>query len=348
MAKDFAFKDVRSAINSIKKLAKELNIVSNYQDNKIKEIKKIFLSLDSSNYFSNISNNDLIGKDSYYKDDSYDKMLLSMYQYMISIDTIKHTKDLIKQIDDDTNRDIQDLIPGSNPVFWIFSSGKKKALTSEAYERLSKYNNSYIIEDANNVIKTVNDYETISVASASKDFQNNKSNYNNLIKSIIVSPDLRPKVEVLNDALSKYNNFLSKIEVVLNDARTVSDKIKKSIDRLIAEELLKILRNIPIEEINRDKKGIRIKPLRDAGYTNLANLYVANVYNLQAVYGVSQAQAYNISRIVSGYANEARKGIKIKLSFDDKNKYTNDVVKSLYIYKQKKIYLKNMESMVKL
>lgn len=40
----------------------------------------------------------------------------------------------------------------------------------------------------------------------------------------------------------------------------------------MAQEVLKVLDDIPIEEINRDKRGFRVKALRDYGYRSIADI----------------------------------------------------------------------------
>ena len=49
-------------------------------------------------------------------------------------------------------------------------------------------------------------------------------------------------------------------------------EIKKATDHYSASEVLKILKEIPIEEINRDRKGIWVKALRENGFTNYADV----------------------------------------------------------------------------
>ena len=75
----------------------------------------------------------------------------------------------------------------------------------------------------------------------------------------------------------------------------------------------------------------------------MAEVFTANVYNLSAIYGISQDNAYTIKRIADGYAQKTRKGIKIKLSYDDRNKASNAVIKELYAYRQRNKYLKEID-----
>ena len=56
-------------------------------------------------------------------------------------------------------------------------------------------------------------------------------------------------------------------------------------DKLVAREVLNILKEIPIEEVNRDKLGFRTKVLRDYGYNTIADLATASVQSIASVRG---------------------------------------------------------------
>ena len=343
MARDFNFKDAKQYIKSIKSLLKELTKLSDYRSNKVHEIIGLFSSLNRSNFFSNIANNELLNKSIDIQNDTYDKLLKGIKQYLSSENLVQHIKELIKQISNDTSNDLTILNQGSNPLLWIFATKNKKQAVIEAYDRLESYSKSYIIEDSNNNINAINELSTISIDDVNKDFIGNRIDYEKAIKKIISTSDSKTKIRAINEVLTKYSTLNTNVNFVKNDSTKYTNDIIKSIDRLIAHEMLEILRAIPIEEINREKKGIRIKPLREAGYTNMAEVFTANVYNLASVYGISQDNAYTIKRIADGYAQQARKNIKIKLSYDNRNKVSNAVIKELYAYKQRKRYLEEID-----
>lgn len=67
--------------------------------------------------------------------------------------------------------------------------------------------------------------------------------------------------------------------------------------RLVAQEVLKVLSTIPIEEINRVKRGIRVKAIRDYGYRTIADISTASVYSIASVHGISEDAAHSIKGI---------------------------------------------------
>ena len=59
--------------------------------------------------------------------------------------------------------------------------------------------------------------------------------------------------------------------------------VKKASDDYVAQEVLNILKDVPIEEINRDKNGFRVKALRENGYKtiDLSDISIS-VYNCKS------------------------------------------------------------------
>ena len=132
--------------------------------------------------------------------------------------------------------------------------------------------------------------------------------------------------------LERHDNALEK----LNSAQALADKyresVKKASEALVAQEVLNVLRDIPIEEINRDKRGFRVKALRDHGYDTIADIAPASVYSIASVHGVSEDAAYSIKRIVDDIVAKSKQGVKIRLSTDNRTKEATALVLALTQY----------------
>lgn len=128
----------------------------------------------------------------------------------------------------------------------------------------------------------------------------------------------------------------------LSKAEAYSDHCKASISKaseaLVAQEVLNVLKDIPIDEINRDKRGFRIKALRDYGYNSIADISTASVYTIASVHGISEDTAYSIKKVVDDIVSKARQGVKIRLSVDNKNVKATELVSAISRYKRGKPY----------
>ena len=123
----------------------------------------------------------------------------------------------------------------------------------------------------------------------------------------------------------------------LNTAQTLQDDYKKQIAdaaaRITARNTLNILRDIPVEEVNRNKEKIRVKTLMEAGYHTVADVYTASVYELRSIYGISEDAALRIKRNAARIAQEAAEGVKIKLSLDNRTPEATNLVTAVCRYR---------------
>ena len=111
-------------------------------------------------------------------------------------------------------------------------------------------------------------------------------------------------------------------------------EIEDTSKELVTREVLKVLKDIPVEELNRDKRGIRVKALRDYGYSSVADVAAASVYSIASIYGISEDTAYSIKTIANNIAAQTRQGMKIRLSADNKTREASKVVAALSEYRR--------------
>lgn len=119
-------------------------------------------------------------------------------------------------------------------------------------------------------------------------------------------------------------------------------------DKLIAQEVLEILKEIPIEEVNRDKRGFRTKVLRDYGYLTLSDLATVSVDYIASLRGVSEDAAYAMKQVVDELASETRAGAKIRLSSDDKTPSATQLVAVVSKYRKSIPYIENCQRLLSL
>ena len=95
-----------------------------------------------------------------------------------------------------------------------------------------------------------------------------------------------------------------------------------------------LLAGVPVDELNRDKKGIRVKMLHDAGFHTVADVLNAPEYRISAINGISPEGAHAIKQAAQELAATAQSGARIRLSADDRNPKATTLVTALYQYKR--------------
>lgn len=140
-------------------------------------------------------------------------------------------------------------------------------------------------------------------------------------------------LQVLADSVVKREQYLS--------------EISSTIEKLVDKTAYDTIKNIPVEELNRGKKGIRVKALRDAGYESIADIVTTSVHNISNIYGVSEDGAYLIMSVAKNIADQARKDIKVKINADRKNRLTTELVQKISKYKENEPYIVDCQNLYK-
>ena len=115
-----------------------------------------------------------------------------------------------------------------------------------------------------------------------------------------------------------HRELLNNLKALTPMAQTFRAAVQSGTEAVIDWEVQRILGEIPVEELNRNKRGIRVKTLRDAGYETVADLTKADVRRLTALNGISPEGAAEIHGIVGELAAQARQGIRIRITADRK------------------------------
>ena len=85
-----------------------------------------------------------------------------------------------------------------------------------------------------------------------------------------------------------------------------------------------------VEELNRDKSGIRVGVLRAAGYDTVGKVARARISELVAVNGIGEVMAKRASQNAGELADSLRSTASIRLSSDDRTPASDALVLALY------------------
>lgn len=233
---------------------------------------------------------------------------------------------------------------GSNAITWLFASSEKKQNFEDVYERLEKEaDDSDYWRLSREVLSFIAGNGSVTKAQAWKDFRADIGEYRDILRENL-PPDLNSSELIgdLDQLVGRFADIAADLEKETSKTDAIRDGIRVSAERMVMSTVLDILRTVPVEEINRGKKGFRVKALRDAGYCTMADLYAASPYQLATVYGISEDAAYSIKDIAKDFAIEARQNAKIKLSADNRTKEATKLVTELFRYRQ---YTKALEAL---
>lgn len=112
--------------------------------------------------------------------------------------------------------------------------------------------------------------------------------------------------------------------------------VTKAKNALLEKEVMEVLSGVPVDEINRDKRGFRVKTLRESGYQTVADLLKVPASKLSAIDGISDDSAFSIRYTAGLLEKEAKKKLKVSLSADDRSEESTALltVLSTYLYRK--------------
>ncbi len=134
--------------------------------------------------------------------------------------------------------------------------------------------------------------------------------------------------------LKAHNDITEKLKKADTVVRQYRQRVKDASDTLVKKEADNMLNSIPVEEINREKNGIRVKLLRDKGYNTIADLNKASVHTLAMLNGISDDGAVQIKKIVGEIAERTQKEAKLRLSADKRTSESTALVSALLKYRR--------------
>ena len=109
----------------------------------------------------------------------------------------------------------------------------------------------------------------------------------------------------------KYKELYAKFSQLDNLKERSRSQIQAAASKIAANSSADILRDIPVDELSRHKKGLRVKLLHDAGIHTVADVIKASPFALSSINGISPEGAQEIKNIASSIADTAQKGAKI-------------------------------------
>lgn len=146
--------------------------------------------------------------------------------------------------------------------------------------------------------------------------------------------------------LSSVNKIRAAFNLLTKDVQEGEKRkqaVIKAADAILFEEAGKILQEMDVEEINRDKQGLRISALKAAGYKSVYDLVKTTRNKLTSLPGIGEQGARKIGAIAEQLAAEVKGSCDLKLTTENKDAASTELVKALYLYKRVREPLKKAE-----
>ena len=273
------------------------------------------------------------------------KLMLSAYQYLESRPFIELSQSLAHTYDQNIKAALHDLQRGTrNNLTWLFVSAEDKEAAQNAYDYLSALRTGEYGKKMGKCVqalKMLNEateknawasysqkpdtyVDMLAQASPGKVFRSSAS-FDRVTGRTFPTKQMHELVDTSQNSLA----WLSHI-AAYNDENPHRTAVVKAANEMVASEAMDILRDIPVEEINRDKKGFRVGLLKEAGIASVADLADVSVFDLEEIKGISEEGAYAIKLEYKALANRVISTTRIRLSTDKQTEASSNLVLAVY------------------
>ncbi len=134
--------------------------------------------------------------------------------------------------------------------------------------------------------------------------------------------------------LADMTDLQSSVQLAENRPEQLKAQIVRAADELKRNNLTQALAELPVEDLNKRKKGLRTSLLRENGYTSVAHVCYASVANLSSIYGISESSAREMKIIADGYARQMQVGVRVRLSSDNRDRFATSLIHAVAVYRR--------------
>lgn len=127
--------------------------------------------------------------------------------------------------------------------------------------------------------------------------------------------------------IEKHKKNIDLLRQCISLPNVYNKNIKNSSLNFTLDEVMNILRGVPVEEINSTKRGIRTKTLRDNGFLTMADIYMVKKERLVKIKGISEETAGIIKNTATEFYNTTKNNFKLKISIDKKTEFSSALVR---------------------
>ncbi len=132
----------------------------------------------------------------------------------------------------------------------------------------------------------------------------------------------------IRDVLELITGFDETIAEIASQEQLQQENAAEAMKSLAEKALGDILRGMDVENINRDKLGIRVASLRAAGIENMEQLCALSADQINNIKGIGDEASWLIYTIAGRIKRETETGLKVRVGLDDRSEAATSLLLS--------------------
>lgn len=260
----------------------------------------------------------------------FDPLILSLHEYILASGFARHMEPWSRRLAE-VEQEMSQLKPAARSARWLFASRSTRAAAEIAYYSLKSMEKEGCFEQVQALEEEA--YRPVDRLAARKGFEAERERYLSILRSLVSMqrgvPDSRLTKLYMREELT-----LQRADVIHRAGAETEEQVKTAANAMAAAEALKLLKAAPVEELGRDRSGIRFKTLREHGFESVADVYAASEYNLSSLQGITQETARILKACAAQYVEQTKPNVRVRLSADNRTPEATRLVLSLFRHRQ--------------
>ena len=348
MAIDFTVKEAKQLIERHKAIISDIDFIVIKDISMRSEIKQSANELVSQTALRRLIINDCNRPDDdIQRNAEVERLIYNVHKYQKVRSDIETAKRFQGEAVANVRKNIELLNPGLAGLSWFFGGKRAKENAVVAYQELTNILSESYGQLIPRIVSNIEATSYISIDTAWNIFIRDQYLFSDTLETICPEIVHAKGCNPFQPQLAQLDTLDQKISACQTVTDKEKDLIQAAAEKMMAYNALQILQSVPVEEVNREKSGFRVKTLRDAGLTTMADIYSSSSYQLSSLHGISDQAAFSMKRIATQLLKEAQEGVKIKLSADDRSKQATELVKAIYIYRLKNKTREALETIIR-
>ena len=141
------------------------------------------------------------------------------------------------------------------------------------------------------------------------------------------------------ELIKRFDSTLKKLKNAKEVDQRYVVEIKNATNEMVSTEVDRLLSEVSIEEINRDKRGIKIGLLKSYGYNTVADVCNSSASRIAGIKGISETSASDIKYIAKSIKTNLLSTVKVKISADKKTIASTKTVSAISRYLHARDYI---------
>lgn len=347
MAQQFRVKEAKLLLEQHRLLNNKLVENCNFVDKKRDEVCYIISELMRDSVFSDYVMGQLSsGYIETSPSSEIHSFIYSLFTYLRATEISSKSKIHFQNYKPSVKKNVDNLKPATNVLQWFFTSKKNKIRAESAYDYLHDIANGDYARQIHSLSQDIEQLSRNNLSDALYDFTSNRISYTTAVRKILPKESNKDStIHEITQLSDRHQELLNQISSAESSINLIKDNIKNAVDRLLINDVLQRLKEIPIDELARGKTGIRIKPLRESGYHTVSDVYCATLSNLASIQGIGQNTAYYLKNSAQDYLARLKLGAKIRLSVDNKSSAATPLIEALYEYRLREKQIHTLEEL---